>query len=91
MIPLILNLRVPRQNNRPLNLYLPLFIAWLIIIPLLLLLLPIFLLGALFTWHTPYGRLSLLFIPMVFSLLWHLQGLKVDVQDKKQHIDISFI
>jgi hypothetical protein len=91
MIPLILKLRVPREHNRPFNLYLPLFIAWLLLIPVFLLLLPIFIIGALLAWHTPYGRLILMFIPMICLVLWHLQGLKVDVQDKKQHIDISFV
>jgi hypothetical protein len=91
MIPLILNLKVPRAHNRPVNLYLPLFIAWLLLIPVFLLLLPIFILGAILTWHTPYGRLILMFLPMVCVLLWHLQGLRIDVQNKKQHVDISFI
>jgi hypothetical protein len=91
MIPLILKLRVPRENHRPVNLYLPLFIGWLLLIPIFLLLLPIFILGAILTWHTPYGRLILFFIPMIISLLWQLQGLKIDIQDKKQQIYISFI
>ena len=91
MIPLILKLKVPRGGSRPLRLYLPLFIVWILLIPVFLLLLPVFLIGALVLWHTPYGRLILMFLPMVCVVIWHLQGLKIGIRNKKQHIDILFI
>jgi hypothetical protein len=32
-----------------------------------------------------------LLFPMIISLLWNLHGLRIDVQDKKERIYLSFI
>lgn len=91
MIPLLMKIKIPRQSKHPLTLYLPLFIAWIILIAVFLLLLPIIFIMAIVSWSKGYGRLVLIFIPMVCSIFWHMQGLKIDVQDKDQHIYLSFI
>lgn len=91
MIPMLLQIKIPRTGKQPLSIYLPLFVAWLILLLILILLLPFFLLAAMITWAKGYGRLVLLFFPMLFSLLWNLHGLKIDVQDKESQIYLSFI
>ena len=91
MIPLMMKIQIPNKSGNFINLYLPLFIAWLILFPLLLLLLPFALLIAGLTWNSGQGRLILLFYPMLLSLLWQLRGLKIDIHSKSNQIYLSFI
>ena len=91
MIPLLMKIKIPRQSKRSLSLYLPLFVAWFILIAVFLLLLPLILIAYIVCWNKGYGRLVLLFFPMIFAILWYMRGLKIDVKDKKQHIYLSFI
>ena len=91
MIPMIMKIKVPRKTKPALTLYLPLFLAWLLVFAAFVLLLPIFLVAALCTWSQGYGKIILFFIPMVFSLLWHMHGLVVDVEGPDGTIYMSFI
>jgi hypothetical protein len=91
MIPMFLKIKIPRQRGDILTLYVPLFIAWLILIPVLILLLPFILIAAGITWNRGFGRFFLYFYPLLFSLLWNLQGLKIDVEDKEHKIYFLFI
>ena len=91
MIPLILKIKIPNKNGNEFKLYLPLFIGWLILLPILLLLLPLILVISVLAWNTVYGRLILYFYPILLSLLWNLQGLKIDIKDKNNQIFLSFI
>jgi hypothetical protein len=91
MIPMLLKIKVPRKNKQPVSIYLPLFIVWLILIPFFILLLPILLLIVMLTWAKGYGRWVLLFFPMLFSILWNLQGLEIDVEEIDSQIYFSFI
>ena len=91
MIPVLLKLRVPRQDGDILTLYLPLFLLWLILIPILIVLLPFILIGAVFAWNSGYGRFLVYLYPLLFDLLVNLKGLKIDIQSKKDNIYISFI
>ncbi len=91
MIPLVIKLKIPREKKRPVNLYLPVFIVWLLIFCLLLVALPFVLLAALFSWRAGYGLKLLLIYPLIFSMLWHMQGLVIDVQSDDTFISFSFI
>jgi hypothetical protein len=53
--------------------------------------LPILLLIVMLTWAKGYGRWVLLFFPMLFSILWNLQGLEIDVEEIDSQIYFSFI
>jgi hypothetical protein len=91
MIPMLLKVKIPGKREKPFNVYVPLLIVWLLLITLLILLLPLLLLLAIFTWAKGSGRLVLLFFPLLFSILWNLQGLKIDIKDEKSEIYLSFI
>ena len=91
MIPLIMKVKIPRPSKKPFTLYIPFFIVWLIVFVLVLILLPFLLIGSLCTWHMGYGKLMLLSIPMLFELLWHLQGLVVDVESENDRVYFKFI
>jgi hypothetical protein len=88
---MILKIRIPRSVGESLNIYLPLFLLWLVLIPVFILFLPFFLLAVLISWAKGYGKLAVMFVPMLFEVLWNLHGLKVDVKDKKDEIYLSFI
>ena len=91
MIPLLIKTRINRQEKPPLTLYLPLFIAWLIFLLFFLILLPFLLIGALFAAGKGYGKVVLMFFPMLIQVLWNLRGLKMDVQSKDTTFYLSFI
>lgn len=91
MIPMLLKMKIPRTTKEPITLYFPLFIAWIILFIILLAFLPILLLVALFTWHKGYGKILVLSYPMLFALLWNMQGLLIDVEAKKDTVFLSFI
>jgi len=91
MIPMLVKIRIPKENGRILNLYLPLFVAWLVLAPVILLMLPLVLFAGILTWRRPYGRLVILMIPAFIMILWNMQGLEIDVVDKNGHLYLSFI
>lgn len=91
MVPLLLKLRVPRKRGDILTLYLPLFLLWLVLIPVMIIILPFILIAVIFTRNSEYRRLLLYIFPLLFELLGSLKGLKIDVQDKENKIYISFI
>jgi hypothetical protein len=82
MIPLILKLRFKDKNQRRFGIWLPLFLIWLIILPLLALPAPLVLLVALILWPGGKGRLVLYSYLAIFNLIGNMSGLKVDIQSK---------
>ena len=91
MIPMILKIRIPRATKSSVNLYLPLFLLWILLLPFVVLTVPLILLALFIAWIKGYLKPALMFFPMVFQVLWNLHGLKVDVKDKKDEIYLSFI
>jgi hypothetical protein len=89
MIPLILKLRIKDKNQRRFGIWLPLFLIWLIVLPLLALLAPLVLLAALILWPGGKGRLVLYSYLAIFSLIFNLSGLKIDVQSKDSIVYIN--
>jgi len=82
MIPLILKLRIKDKNQKRFGIWLPLFLIWLIILPLLALPAPFVLLAALILWPGGKGRLVLYSYAAIFNLICNMSGLKVDIQSK---------
>jgi len=91
MTPFWLKIKIPRSGQPPFNLYLPMLIIWIILTLIMLIFLPFLLLFSLFTWSKWYGKLAILLFPMLFSLLWQMKGLHIDIRDKHDHIYFSFI
>jgi len=83
MIPIILKLRVKDKDNKRFGIWLPLFLLWLVILPLLVLPVPIILLVALILWPSGKGQLVLYSYIAIFELIFNLSGLKVDVESKE--------
>ena len=90
MLPLIMKVKIPREGKKPFSLYLPFFLVWLLVFAVFLLCIPFILIASIFTWHLGYGKIALATFPMVFHLLWHLKGLKIDVEEKDETVYMSF-
>ena len=82
MIPLILKLRIKDKNHKRFGIWLPLFLIWLIILPLLSLPAPLVLLAAFILWPSGKGRFILYSYAAIFNLIGNMSGLKVDIQSK---------
>lgn len=82
MIPLMLHLFIKKKDRRGFNIWFPFFLVWLIALPLLLIFAPVFLLAALIIWPTGKGKYVLFLYLIIFNLIWHMSGLKIDIESK---------
>lgn len=80
MMPMLLRLKGTDRNGKRFTLWLPLFLIYIILLPLLLIPLPFVLLAALIAWPFGYGCLILQVYLTIFKLLGYLSGLKVDIE-----------
>ena len=78
MIPLIFKMRIERTNEKPFRLFIPLFLVWLVVIPLLIALSPLIMLCALILRKSELRKLFLYFYQILFSSLSSLSGLSVE-------------
>lgn len=81
MLPFWLRLQVPRPGRRPLRLFLPVILVWVILAALLLLLLPFLVLAALVTSGRGPGFRLLLLYPLLAATLANLSGLRIEAGD----------
>lgn len=89
--PLLLRLDISKtEQHRHTVLWLPLFLAWLILAAFLIALSPLILLAALVAFFFGWGKTVLLFIPLVCNCICHLHGLEVNVERKDRIMFISF-
>ena len=86
MITLFLQFRVKQKNNRIFGIWLPIFLLWLILLPLLTVLAPLIFLVALILWKKDKGRLILFSYIGIFTLIFNLSGLKLDIQAKDSNM-----
>jgi hypothetical protein len=83
---MIMKIQIQERGKKGVSLWLPMFLLWILLLVIAVILSPIFLLVALVAWTRGYGKVFLLFIPMFFSLLWALSGLRVYVESKDKKI-----
>jgi hypothetical protein len=95
--PMLVTLKVGKRydddQGRGINLWIPLFIivpiVLIILLALFLLVLPFFLLYVLLTWNLRWWPYLKRGVPAFFETMHATQGLKVDVEDRKQNIYID--
>jgi hypothetical protein len=82
-----------RNPNHGFSIWLPLFIigpiALIFLLALCLIALPFLFLSLLFTWRWYWLEYALTGTKAFFWIVWALPGLKVDVEDRKQHVVIA--
>ena len=88
--PCLMYLRIHNEEHS-FGLWLPLFLAWLILAALILALLPIYLVILLVCWPFGWGKFMLLLGPRIYTILCALKGLKVDINRQREQIAITFV
>jgi hypothetical protein len=83
MPPLLMRMKLVDKKNH-VNLWIPLFLVWLIAGLLALALSPLILLLVLLLWPTGWGKFLWQIGPGLYSLVCALRDLEVDVQGKDQ-------
>ena len=79
-----------RNRDRRIGLWLPLFLAWPLMLILTMALLPVVLLLLLLLWPVGRGRSLLRAGPVLFELLCALRGLLIDVESPTRRVYIGF-
>jgi len=82
MIPMIMRIHIVERNKKKVRLILPLFIAWLLILPFIIILTPFVLLAALILWPSGYGKTILGIGPALISVISALSSLYIEVEGK---------
>jgi len=88
--PCLLHLRIHNKEHN-FGLWLPLFLAWLILAAMALAFLPLFILLLLVALPFGWGEFMLLLGPRFYTLLCALRGLKVDVDRANEKVEILFV
>lgn len=93
MLPMIVRLRFREPGRRGFRLWFPVVVAWALLAALMILVFPFMLLAALVTLRGGPGLRLLLVYPLLASVLWHLGGLTIDVDQpaKGSALLIDFI
>ena len=88
--PYLMHIRIHNETHN-FGLWLPLFLAWMILAALLLALLPIFLILLIVALPFGWGEFILLLGPRFYNILCALRGLKVDVDKTNENVEILFV
>jgi len=87
MLPMIMRLKIYEEEKRNINLYLPLFLIYLLLLPLLIVALPFVLLWYLWTAERP----SLEIIPAVLALMSAVSGTEIEVKSDRTEVILKFL
>ncbi len=87
--PFLMRLKLINKNQH-INLWLPLFLAWVILLALYFVLSPLILVLVLILWPFGWGEFLLMIGPTIFSCLCALRDLKIDVKKDQEIILIYF-
>jgi hypothetical protein len=91
MIPMIVRLDVRKHDQRGVRLFFPVIVLWIVAFALLIAALPFVLVAALATFRRGPGTRLLLFYPAVFTAVFSLSGLRVDIASHRSgRVFISF-
>ena len=87
--PLLMHLRTA-NNGRRVGLWLPLFLLWLVVMPIVIALAPLVLIATVILWPFGLGKPFLLIGPAIFRCICNLSGLEIDVKSGQQLLLMSF-
>lgn len=86
MLPLWLQLKIEQKDERNMNLHLPLFLLWLILLPFALLALPFLLIWCVveFLFTLRFNMIGIVYHS--YLLCCATRGTTIDVREKNQHV-----
>ena len=88
--PCLMHVRIHNEEHH-FGLWLPLFLAWLILAALLLALLPVFLILLIVALSFGWGEFMLLLGPRFYNILCALRGLKVEIDRTNEKVEVLFV
>lgn len=88
MIPMIMKIHIYERGKKCVRLWLPMFLIWILLAALVVLLSPLILLAGIVAWSYGHGRTFLFVIPMVFTMLWAMSGLRIHIEDRDKKIQL---
>jgi hypothetical protein len=88
--PCLMHVRIHNEEHH-FGLWLPLFLAWLILAALLLAILPIFLILLIVALPFGWGEFMLLLGPRFYNILCALRGLKVEIDRTNEKVEVLFV
>jgi hypothetical protein len=88
--PCLMHVRIHNEEHN-FGLWLPLFLAWLILAALLLALLPVFLILLIVALPFGWGEFVLLLGPRFYNILCALRGLKVEIDRTNEKVEVLFV
>jgi hypothetical protein len=91
MIPMWMKIRFPVKEKRPVTLFIPLVLIWILLLVLFVLILPIWLIASLIAYLLGFGRAGLTAVPLIMTTLWHLQGLELDIGSGNKRIILKWL
>jgi len=90
MPPTLLHLRFPADEGCW-GIWLPFFLVYPLLLAVSIVLAPLVLLAALVLWPSGWGRRLLLAGPYLWRVIFHLRGLKVDIQGSSKSLLVNFL
>ncbi len=91
MLPLLMRFKIRQPGRRGFGLWFPVVFIWVLLAALMLVLLPFVLVGALVSAGRGPGLRLLVIYPLLASVVWHLGGLKIDIEAAESAFLIDFI
>jgi hypothetical protein len=88
--PCLMHVRIHNEEHH-FGLWLPLFLAWLILAALLLALLPVFLILLIVALLFGWGEFMLLLGPQFYNILCALRGLKVEIDKTNEKVEVLLV
>jgi len=89
MIPIMMKMLIHEEGKKDFKLFIPLILVWIVLFALLIILLPFLLLAAIIAWPSGYGRIILAVIPMLFSIISSMSGLKILIESKGKQVYLN--
>jgi hypothetical protein len=88
--PLTLRIRIVEAGRKKFGLWIPLFLIWPFALIFGIILFPLILLISLLTWPSGKGKKLLFGLPLLFYLICHMRGLRVDVRSATDNVFVNF-
>jgi hypothetical protein len=84
-------MKVEREEKRLFRLWLPFFLFWFVLIPLVLALSPLVLIVALAMKKSSHRKLMFSAYPILFSSLWSVSGLSLQFEKDRKKFSIQLL
>lgn len=90
MIPMVMRINIIEKGRKKLRIFFPIILVWILLFAIWIAFFPLVMIAALILWPRGEGRLLLAAYCMIFSLIFSLSGLHIQVEDRENQTLIFF-